>query len=114
MTSVPTIATNAAGVRERILDAAVRLFYGEGIRAVSADRIIADAGISKVTFYRHFRTKDDLVVAYLEHVSATEREQLAAARAAHPGDPTGVLRWYAASLGDASCSPGFRGCAFIN
>lgn len=113
MTSATT-TMSAPSVRERILGAAVRRFYAEGVRSVSADRIIADAGISKVTFYRHFRTKDDLVVAYLEHAQAAEREQLAAARAAHPGDPAGVLRWYAESLGDASCSPEFRGCAFIN
>jgi len=101
-------------VRERILGAAMALFYAEGIRAVSADRVLAAAGVSKVTFYRHFRTKDDLVVAYLERTSATERAQVAAARAEHGGDPATVLRWYAAGIGDVSCSPGFRGCAFIN
>ena len=54
------MATPAASVRDRILDAATRRYYADGIRAVSADRLIAEAGVSKVTFYRHFPTKDDL------------------------------------------------------
>ncbi|MCW2789204.1 MAG: TetR family transcriptional regulator, partial [Aeromicrobium sp.] len=48
-------------VRERILDAAAERYYAEGIRAVSADKLIAAAHVSKVTFYRHFPSKDDLV-----------------------------------------------------
>lgn len=59
------MTTTAVPVRDRILDAATRRYYAEGIRAVSADRLIADAGVSKVTFYRHFPTKDDLITAYL-------------------------------------------------
>ena len=51
--------------RDRILDAANRLFYGEGIRAVSVDAIAAKAGITKKTLYYHFRSKDDLIEAYL-------------------------------------------------
>ena len=46
-------------VRTRILDAAAQLFYTEGIRAVSADRIIAAAETTKVTFYRYFHTKEE-------------------------------------------------------
>lgn len=52
--------------RERLLETATRLFYAEGIHTVGIDRIIAEAGIAKATFYRHFKTKEDLVVAYLE------------------------------------------------
>jgi len=51
--------------RERILDAANRLFYGEGIRAVSVDAIAEKAGTTKKTLYYHFKSKDDLVAAYL-------------------------------------------------
>ena len=98
----------------RILSAAARLFYAEGIRAVSADRVIAAAEVSKVTFYRHFGTKDDLVVAYLSAISATERAALDRARAEHADAPLTVLSLYADSLGDQSCRPGFRGCPFIN
>lgn len=98
--------------RERILSAATRRFYAEGVRAVSADRLIADAEVSKVTFYRHFRSKDDLVVAYLERVAAAERAEVERHVAAEA--PADVLRWYARFLGETTCSPGFRGCPFIN
>jgi AcrR family transcriptional regulator len=104
----------AGGARERILAAAGRRYYAEGIRAASADRLLAEAGVSKVTFYRHFPTKDDLVVAYLEATAAAERAAVLAERAAHPGDPGAVLRWYAGVVGDLACGPGFRGCPFIN
>ena len=53
-------------IREKLIDAATELFYAEGLRAVSVDRVIERAGTTKVTFYRHFKSKDDLVVAHLE------------------------------------------------
>ncbi|WP_454050230.1 TetR/AcrR family transcriptional regulator [Cellulomonas sp. Marseille-Q8402] len=107
-------ALPASPVAARILAAGAGLFYADGIRAVSADRVIAAAGVSKVTFYRHFPTKDALVVAYLTAVAAAERAALDAAVGAHPGDPGAVLRAYADVLGRESCAPGFRGCPFIN
>ncbi|WP_119168933.1 TetR/AcrR family transcriptional regulator [Algihabitans albus] len=51
--------------KDRILDAANRLFYSDGIRAVSVDAIAAKAGITKKTLYYHFKSKDDLIEAYL-------------------------------------------------
>jgi AcrR family transcriptional regulator len=98
--------------RNRILDAATELIYANGIRGTSADRIIEQAGITKVTFYRHFKTKTDLVVAYLERQAAGERSAFETAH--HPGDPVRSLHDIAALIGTASCTPGFRGCAFIN
>ncbi|MBB3356966.1 MULTISPECIES: TetR/AcrR family transcriptional regulator [unclassified Novosphingobium] len=56
----------SAPTRDRIIDAASALFYGEGIRAVSMDAVAAKAGITKKTLYYHFRSKDDLIAAYLE------------------------------------------------
>lgn len=113
--STATQSTQRAGrtqTRERILESASGLFYAQGIRATSADRIIESAGITKVTFYRHFRTKSDLVVAYLEMQAAEERAWLTGLRI--QGAPDRTLRELAAGIGAASCSPGFRGCAFIN
>ena len=113
MDAAPELALRgAAGTRARILDAANELFYLHGIRATSADRVIDEVGITKVTFYRHFRTKSDLVVAYLEQQAAAEREWMLSAR--RSGDPVGTLAALAAGIGTASCRPGFRGCAFIN
>ena len=112
-TTAPSMhARSGPATRERILAVANELFYAQGIRATSADRIIEDVGITKVTFYRHFRTKSDLVVAYLEAQSAAERGWVTSVRTI--GDPLGSLRALAAGIGAASCQPGFRGCAFIN
>src|SRR4051794_30766807 len=105
-------ATRGANTRQRILDDANELFYTYGIRATSADRIIEQVGITKVTFYRHFRTKSDLVVAYLGQQSAAEQTWMMSA--VHEGDPLATARTIAAGIGAASCGPGFRGCAFIN
>ncbi|PUB22287.1 TetR family transcriptional regulator [Promicromonospora sp. AC04] len=106
-------ATTALSTRDRILDAATELFYSQGIRAVSADKIIERAGITKVTFYRHFRTKDTLVVAYLERQAAWERAALDGVRES-AGDAAEAFRRFAAGIGSAICRPGFRGCSFIN
>jgi AcrR family transcriptional regulator len=100
-------------VRDRILAAADEYFYAEGIRAVSADKLIAAAGVSKVTFYRHFPSKDDLVVAYLEGRAAVERQAIEHFHE-QAGDACGTLLAIAQGIGDISCSPGFRGCPFIN
>lgn len=104
--------TSGPATRERILHAANELFYAEGIRGTSADRIIAEVGITKVTFYRHFPTKSDLTVAYLQQQAAAERAWFSGARRA--GDAAASLHALAEGIGTASCSPGFRGCAFIN
>lgn len=100
-------------VRERLLASATRLFDENSIRSVSADKVIADAGTTKVTFYRHFRSKDQLVVAYLD----AQLERLQAALDAERGagrDACALLLRLAAANGSAACRPGFRGCAFIN
>lgn len=107
------VGTRTRGdVRERILAAANELFYSHGIRATSADKIIERVGITKVTFYRHFGTKGDLVVAYLERQGGAERAWFESIRTA--GDPAASLAAVADGIGDLSCMPGFRGCAFIN
>ena len=100
-------------MRERIVEAATELFYAQGLRAVSAEKIIAQVGTTKVTFYRHFPTKDDLIVAYLERRAKWERDAIAGARQATDDVPD-VFRIIAEAIGAESCSPGFRGCPFIN
>jgi AcrR family transcriptional regulator len=62
---------SSAVVREKLVDAAYELFSRRGIRAVGVDTIIARAGVAKMTFYRHFPSKEDLVLAFLDR-----REQL--------------------------------------
>jgi AcrR family transcriptional regulator len=58
------------GARERILETAADLFYAHGFRAIGVDLVIERAGVAKTTLYRHFGSKDDLIVAYLEDANA--------------------------------------------
>ncbi|CAN5156422.1 TetR/AcrR family transcriptional regulator [soil metagenome] len=113
--SVTALQRRSAGtIHHDILLTASQLFYAHGIHAVSADRIIAAAGISKVTFYRHFASKDDLVVAYLRNLSARERMLTDAALDRFADRPHELVDWFARVVAAQSCRPGFRGCAFIN
>ena len=110
----PAALGRGAVTRERILDAGAELFYAHGIRAVSADKIIERAGITKVTFYRHFPAKDDLVVAYLERRAAWERGAVLGASDTAHGDVDETIRIVSEGIGAEACQPGFRGCPFIN
>ncbi|TVT46222.1 TetR/AcrR family transcriptional regulator [Amycolatopsis rhizosphaerae] len=101
--------TRPSEARERLLRTASELFYAEGIRAVGVDRVLAEANVTRATFYRHFPSKDDLVVAYLRTVDEAAR---AVAARAKPGPER--LRATVAEMAELVCSPGFRGCAFIN
>ncbi|AGU48521.1 transcriptional regulator, TetR family [Variovorax paradoxus B4] len=104
--------------RERILLTAHDLFYADGIRATGIDRVIAASGVTKVTFYRHFPSKDDLVRAFLDHRHARWMAWFVDAlgrRGAHEraGDADGLLL-LAEVMAEWFADPAFRGCAFIN
>jgi AcrR family transcriptional regulator len=66
------------GVRERLLNAADRLFYQEGVRAVGIDRVLAEADAAKASLYQHFGCKDQLVASYLERRTADARANIEA------------------------------------
>jgi AcrR family transcriptional regulator len=109
---------SALPARERILHTAHDLFYAEGIRATGIDRVIAESGVTKVTFYRHFPSKDDLVREFLDHRHARWMAWFVDAlgrRGAHGrmGD-TGALLLLADVMAEWFADPAFRGCAFIN
>jgi AcrR family transcriptional regulator len=97
--------------RARVLDAALRLFYAEGVHVVGVDRIIAEAGVAKQTFYNHFPGKDDLVREYLTEQSAWQR---AAVAALPPASPRETLTAIFTIMCDFGAASGYRGCAFIN
>ncbi|MFD9130552.1 TetR/AcrR family transcriptional regulator [Kitasatospora sp. NPDC059571] len=99
--------------RERLLETASGLFYAEGVQAVGVDRLIAAAGVTKATFYRHFPGKDELVLAYLQQRDRDIRARFGAA-AATVHDPRQTLQLLVDTLADEICGPGFRGCPFIN
>jgi AcrR family transcriptional regulator len=107
-----TAATPSA--RDRILDAAFRLFYAHGIRGVGVDTIIAESGVAKATLYKHFPSKDDLVLAYLDRVDAAWRGALRAAAEAAGPQPRVQLRGMFDALASACRRDGYHGCAFIN
>ena len=110
-----TIApARASAARERILQTAFALFYAYGIRAVGVDRIIAESGVAKATFYKHVPAKDDLVVAYLDKVDGIWTGQLHAAAAAAGPDPADQLVGLFDALRTSCRREGYRGCAFIN
>jgi AcrR family transcriptional regulator len=100
--------------RERILMTAHDLFYREGIRCTGIDRIIAESGVAKVTFYRHFVSKDALVRAFLEYRHERWMAWFIDALGRHGAQPGGGLRPLQAALAEWFIGPDFRGCAFIN
>ncbi|MET7486421.1 TetR/AcrR family transcriptional regulator [Streptomyces sp. NPDC005538] len=104
--------TKPPSPRERLLETAVRLFYSEGIHTVPVDRLVTEAEVTRATFYRHFPTKEDLVVAYLRATDTRLRAAVEAAVAEAESDQ-GVSALLDL-IGEVTCSAGFRGCHFIN
>ncbi len=98
--------------RDRLLATASGLFYREGIRAVGVERILTEAPATRATFYRHFPSKEDLVVAYLRGVDAHIREVVDAAVETAPS-PADALRAIGDAVADDLARPEFRGCAFL-
>ena len=104
-------ATSAA--YQRILTTATELFISTGIRTVGVDRLIAESGVARATFFRHFPTKDDLVVAFLEAQAADARRVLTAIRAQPEGARALLAEIASGAKAGMECT-GFRGCEFIN
>lgn len=99
--------TNA---RERLLDAAENLFYAEGIHAVGIDRLLTESGVGRASFYRHFESKDDLVLTMLHNYDRNYRRWLAERTATLGGTPLAAFD----ALIEYAGTSNFRGCAFIN
>jgi AcrR family transcriptional regulator len=103
----------ASVARDRLLEAASAVFYAEGVHAVGVDRLIAEAGITRATFYRHFPSKEDLVLAYVLRQDQAIRDRLAHAEE-HVPEPIAQLQAVVDGVGDQLVGKGFRGCPFIN
>lgn len=110
--SVPP-TPRSGGAKVRILETAMRLFYEEGIHGVGVDRLISEASVTKATFYKHYGSKDNLILAYIrtQHALVQERTERLVADA---GSPAAAVRAWVAALADEVNDPGFRGCAFLN
>jgi AcrR family transcriptional regulator len=100
--------------RERILAAAADLFYRRGIRAVGVDAVAEAAGTNKMTLYRHFDSKDELVAEYLRCLAAVAEAAWARRAAQFPGDPRAQLRAWLSEMADHLGATGDRGCALAN
>ncbi|MCG7410232.1 TetR/AcrR family transcriptional regulator [Paenibacillus sp. ACRRX] len=109
-----TIIDKKETAKTRILRVASHLFYREGVRAVGIDRIIAESGVAKASFYRNYATKDDLVVAYLEQFYDAFMKPFDEAKAHNPEDPIKQLYDLVECLGARIEKPGYRGCPFAN
>ncbi len=113
MPALPNISLESLPPRERILHTAHELFYAHGTHSVGIDLIIARAHVSKVTFYRQFPSKHELILAYLQlrhdiwmdwfdrRLTQAEGQQDAADILADT-----LLEWFS--------EPHYRGCAFLN
>src|SRR5215471_13371711 len=100
--------------RARILAAAAELFYRHGIRAVGVEAIAEAAGTNKMTLYRHFPSKDELVAEYLRQAASDADRCWLAYERSHPGDPFAQIRAWLTEMADHLADSGERGCALAN
>ncbi len=105
---------DGATAREQLLDAAEALFYRDGIRGVGVDAVVERAGVNKMSLYRQFSSKDDLVVAYLSRMDGRFRTRIEQSIAKHPGEPARQLVQSIADLVARASNPDYRGCPFVN
>ena len=99
--------------RERILNAAAELFYRQGVRGVGVDAIAEAAGTNKMTLYRHFASKDELVAECLRRFANQVEQAWVSLRDGMP-DPKARLRRWINEVGSRVTDPDDRGCALIN
>jgi AcrR family transcriptional regulator len=112
---VTTIVPAPAGARQRILDAAYDLFSARGIQAVGIDAIIERSGVARQTLYRHFGSKQELVLAFLDlREERWTRAWLQAEVEARTDDPRERLLVIFDVFDSWFRGPDFDGCSFIN
>jgi AcrR family transcriptional regulator len=99
--------------RQRIVDAATRLFYAEGIGRVSVDAIAEKAGLTKRTLYYHFKSKDDLIAAYLDGRDQPNIRQMAGWFEAAEGGAEEKVEAIFINLARVARHPKWKGCGFL-
>lgn len=97
--------------RERILDTAGILFYRDGFHTVGIDTIIAESGVAKMTLYRHFPSKDDLIVAYLNRGNDMFWHWIDQTIAGAQGPAEQIIAIFE-TIGRQATSPQCLGCSF--
>ncbi|MET7437962.1 TetR/AcrR family transcriptional regulator [Streptomyces sp. NPDC004082] len=110
------MATSKAGTRtparERLLQAANELFYGEGVQVVGIDRVIEHAGVAKASLYNTFGSKEGLVCAYLDFRRDRSRERITRSLTRFRTPREQLLGVFDAQ-GEAFTDPAYNGCAFV-
>ena len=96
--------------RERILTAASDLFYRHGIRAVGVETIAEEAETNKMTLYRHFHSKDELVAQYLQRLAEDAKSSWDRLEARHSGNPSAQLRAWLKDMAAQVAKRDERGC----
>ena len=110
-----TGSAEVSSARERILDNAYELFSRHGIRAIGVDRIVATSGVAKMSLYRHFPSKDDLVLAFLqEREERWTNDWLRAEVERRAAEPDERLLAIFDVFGEWFRRDDFEGCSFIN
>lgn len=99
--------------RERIIAAATKLFYSEGIRATGVDAVAERAGVTKKTLYYHFQTKDELITAYLASRDQPTLAYYERWFAETRGSTADKVRGRFSSFGKSADTPNWRGCGFL-
>jgi AcrR family transcriptional regulator len=97
----------------RILATADQLFYAEGVHTIGVDRIISEAHVTKATFYKYYRSKDALIVAYLQGRDKKTRDFLAGLADKYD-TPEQHLRALSTEISEEVMRETFYGCPFIN
>lgn len=105
---------NSSEVRDRILDTASALFYRRGVRAVGVDLVVAEAGVAKTSLYRHFRTKDDLVAAFLRREDEDFWACWNRVAERHKADANAELEAQLKWIAERVNRPNYRGCPQLN
>jgi len=101
--------------RDRLIDTAINLFYMNGFHAIGLDRIIDETGVTKTTFYKHFDSKEDLIIAAIQTRDAWESAAWdRAVREIAGDDPRAQLLGYFDVMDIWFNDPSFGGCMFIN
>jgi len=104
-------ARRVAPAKARILETAMRRFYDDGIRQVGVDLLISESKVTKATFYKHFGSKDRLVLEYISTRRDASLESIEGLVVAHT-DPRVGLRLVADAVVAQVNAPGYRGCPF--
>ena len=98
----------------QILEAVDTLFYREGARAVSVDEVVRLAGVNKMSVYRQFKSKEDLLLHYLDKQDERFWAYFDGSLAKHPGQPREEIVQFFRDLAGRAANPGYRGCPFVN